>query len=346
MFTALVSRFRTDAAEVKKLIEWQDLLRNAIHAQVAARESLAIDPQTLAVLRTAAPSKIEWQIFDHCATVTRLYALFEKAVCDLVSSYLALLPTLLPRYECLNERLRIKHRTGVGQILAKWSDKSPLYANLSEKDIASGLADGLRSQKYTLLSDAFLVDPDNFWSSALVRLFHGLGFDDAFASVRSSPEMVEFFHLNIAGSETADSFLDALVRARNEAAHGSVGALSSSKELGQYCEFTAIALDALGALLRTHILKTGVSSARTIVLGDVIHCFSSNVVGFKSSSSETIRVGDRLYGGTKVVYPLVVMSIRQEKTELAEVVLAPGLQCGIGLSCKLHVGSHLYRWVA
>jgi hypothetical protein len=346
MFTGLVSRFRRNVDEIAGLVAWQDDLRNTIHASVPTSAPLAVDSPTLAALRASAPTKLTWQVFDHCAAITRVYALFEKAVCELVELYLAILPRISPAYEKLDERIRHKHRTGVGQILTKWSDSSPLYSNLAEKDLVAGLADGLRAMPYTLLADAFLVDPDNFWASALGRLFCGLGFDNAFGWVRNSAEIAEFCRTNLSGSETADSFLDSFVRSRNEAAHGTVGTIASVKEIGDYCDYTALVLEALASLLRSQLIRAGVAGGCSLRVGVVLHSFSENIVGVESTAQWTIRLDDRLYGGKKQIDPITVVSIRIGTVDHSEIALSPTVQFGVKLDKKIAAGSYIYRWVA
>jgi hypothetical protein len=160
-----------------------------------------------------------------------------------------------PGYSLLHERVRIQHRIGVGHILIKWSNSpTSLYANLAEKELVAGLADGLRGTSYKLLSDAFLVDSDNFRAGPLGRLFTSLGFDNAFAWVKKYDRIVDFCQTNLSGAETPESFLDGFVRTRNEAAHGNITNLASVNEISNYADFTVLVLEALSALLRTHLI--------------------------------------------------------------------------------------------
>ena len=77
---------------IKRIVEWQYRLRETLYAAVPAAAPLTFDPTSLALLRAAAPDRLEWQGFDHCAAITKIYALFENAVSELVQEYLLLLP--------------------------------------------------------------------------------------------------------------------------------------------------------------------------------------------------------------------------------------------------------------
>ena len=345
MFTALAARLRADLDGVKTVVQWQDALRSTVHAAAAlGTVPLMLDANSLTELRSRAPAKLEWQVFDHCAAVSRIYALFEKAICDLVAEFLSFLPKVSPGYEDLHERLRQQHRSGVGQILHKWSLSHPIYGKLAERDIAAGLADGLRGKSYALLCDAFLVDPENFRASALGRLFGGLGFDDAFAWIRNSDAVHDFCSINLAGTETADSFLDSLVRIRNEAAHGSASNLASANEIVNYAEFLALISEALAALLRTYLVRQGETKKCSLLLGEILHVWSDNVVGVRSTSQVEIKLGDRLYAGKKQIDPVEVISLRIGKTDHAAIQLVPPLEFGIKLDRKIPVAARIFRW--
>src|SRR4051812_10065106 len=121
MFSGLVSQVHSDLADVKAVVEWQEKLRTTLSAAVGSAVSLNLDAASIQELRSQAPTKLTWQVFDHCAAVSRIYALYERSVEDLVTSYLAYMPRVSPAYLNLAESLRTQHRVGVGQILLKWN---------------------------------------------------------------------------------------------------------------------------------------------------------------------------------------------------------------------------------
>src|SRR5205807_4397155 len=107
------------------------------------------------------PAKLDWQIYDHCAALTRLYAAYERYVGELVSEYVRLLPKIYVKYSELPPEITNQHRVGVGQILLKIGEKGP-YKNLEEQVVVRELAAGLSgASEYTLLADAFFIDRQN-----------------------------------------------------------------------------------------------------------------------------------------------------------------------------------------
>lgn len=121
-----------------------------------------------------APS-MQWRVFSHCASVTRLYALYESFVYQLISDWITKVPVLYPSYSALPANVVIAHRVGVGQLLQKWWG-GPRTEHLTELKLIDGLFRGLSSANpYTLLSDAFFIDLANLRLEELDRLFGRVG---------------------------------------------------------------------------------------------------------------------------------------------------------------------------
>jgi hypothetical protein len=344
MFSSVTTRLFKDLEDLKGIIRWQDDLRATVHMPIGGSPQIPIDQPSLDAVRSHAPQKLAWQLFDHCAAVTRIYALFEQAVCDLVSEYLAFLPKTAPAYRDLNEDIRIQYRIGVAHILSKWKSSKSLYSHLAEDAIAAGLADGLRQMPYALLSDAFLIDSDNFRTDTINRLFKRFGFEDAFSWVRAAPRIQEFCTKNL-GTESADSYLNEFVRARNEAAHGNIATVSSVKEILTYAEFSALVIEELASLLRSHMVRTGVSVGCAEIVGEVKHAWSDNVVGVSSLLTTSIKTGDVLFAGKKRLYPVTIVNLRILAVDHAEISTVPGLEFGLKFDISVSPGSQLYRWI-
>ena len=341
MFSTLVSALYKDVEQIKCVVHWQDKVRNTLYPPPAGTPPVSLSPMDIATLQVDLPSRLSWQNFDHCATVSQVYAVFEESICDLVTQYLAFIPRIQPTYGLLPYQLRSQHRMGVGQILTKWNSASIHYRHLAESDVAMGLADGLRAKPYQLLADAFLVDSENFRSSAIRKIFSYLDVVDCFAWVRDDPRMSAFC---LSLGQTTESFLDDLVGARNEAAHGKVTRLFSPNMLVQYADFVALLVDVLSSLLRTRLLKNGITTGVSELVGEVIHIFSGNVVGITASANSTIIIGDKLYAGKKHINPISIVTLRIVDANHQALALSPGMTFGAGLDRKLPVGAKVYRW--
>src|SRR6266567_1454628 len=169
MFSGVTSRLQSDIDTIKLVLDTHEGLRSLVFAQSPTKQAneqnvdQAETPselaKTLNEIRRVAPSKLSWQIYDRCAAFTRLYAVFEQFVEDLATDYLRMLPGLFPRYEDLPMNITTQHRIGIGQILLKLGKDGP-FRELEERNIIRDLSHGLSGNpNYTLLRDAFLIDP-------------------------------------------------------------------------------------------------------------------------------------------------------------------------------------------
>lgn len=344
MFTSVLMDLSKEVDGIKRIVDWQHRLRETVNTAVATSALLNLEPVSLALLQGSAPDRLQWQLFDHCAAITRIYALFEGAVSDLIEEYLLLLPKVQPRYHDLHEDVRVNYRVGIGTILGKWSaEATSRYSHLAESAIAAGLADGLRNQPYSLVADAILTDTDNYRADTLKRLFKRCGFDDAFASVAKDEGVLEFCSENL-GTETAESYLNEFVRTRNEAAHERISATLSVRELSNYGDFAVLVVNVLASVLRSRIIREGLSTGHSIHIGKVIHRFTDNVVGIEAMVTAPIAVGDSLFAGSKYINPVTVVSLQTENAPQEVIALSPGLQCGVKLDRRIPENSGIYRW--
>ena len=113
--------------------------------------------------------------------VTRLYAIYERFVENLVGDWLGLLPGLFPRYSDLEESIQNTHQMGVGRLLIEM--KKNRYGHLSIEEVVRGLFRGVTGEEYQLLLDAFLLHEQNLRRQPLEKLFADAGIPNAWAWV-------------------------------------------------------------------------------------------------------------------------------------------------------------------
>lgn len=339
MFSAHVLKLTAYCESLKRAVCVNNTLRTAAFGDVAEHEKNPI----LVAVAAACPSRVDWQLFDHCAGVTRLYALYEQFIVDLVTAYVDQLPSFYPIYSGLPEPTQKQHRVGVGQLLHKWSD-SGLYGHLTEDAIAAGLADGLRgSRGYRLLSDAFLIDAENYRPTALIRLFGYLDFQDCLSYVRKHPRLQAFMAASGDTTETLDSILTTIVQLRNEAAHGTVSHVVSTSELLRLTDFILLLCGALADMLERRALSLAIGAGHYHEVAEVIHAFSDCIFGVKCRRG-SIHTGERLIARTSgSAKPVAVLSIEVNRTQVATAATEENQEIGVKLSDKVPVGAPLFR---
>jgi hypothetical protein len=341
MFSALLERLAADFEALKRTICAHDAVRAVLFGDPA---TLNANPFLMAMTSTC-PKKLQWQVIDHCAAITRLYALYEQFIEAVVTSHIDLLPTVYPQYTTLPECVRKQHRVGAGQILQKWSATS-IYNHLTEPVITAGLVDGLRGlPQYRLLSDAFLTDVENYRPSALRKLFGYIDFADCVAYLHKHPTTVDFIKAEFGNADTLDGILGQIVQLRNEAAHGNVASVLSSTELCRYVEFVFVVCRVLAEMVERRSLNLRITSGHCEELGTVIHRFSDSIVGIQSEAAEW-RKGEKVAAKTPTSAKAVeICSIEVNRSAVTDVTAQAGQQIGIKLSEPLSVGTKLYRIV-
>ena len=343
MFIVQTAALSRDLSELRAEIQWQDELRQSLYSANPSLAPIALDNAALSVLRRSAPPKLAWQVFDACAAVTRIYALMERAICELVEEYVRQIGLIFQDYSKLNESLRVQHRSGVGHILSKWSPTRTLYSNLSEDAIAAGLADGLRGNGYKLLSDAFLTDTDNYRSDVITRIFNKLGVSGAFDRAVKIIDAKLLCERILSAGDTPSSYLNRLVSERNEAAHGSLSSVSSVGQLLEYAEFVEILVECLAMLLRSQIVDSALAAGTAFEVARIVKKYSNCTHGARASIAAELRPGQVYFGGRGLMHEVRIEELRVGPATQASLNTDISTEFGVKLSRELPAGAILVR---
>jgi hypothetical protein len=124
MFSAVLSNTIQNINSVKIMIELNDKIRDILLGDNTQykniRESIS------------SPSIAEWRIYDHCSAITRLYAIYENFVEDILRNLIDILPYLYT-YDEMPSGFRNEHRNGIAYILQRLD--APRYRGLAEEKI-------------------------------------------------------------------------------------------------------------------------------------------------------------------------------------------------------------------
>lgn len=370
MFSSFTARLRAEVETVKRVIETDDRLRTLVFRQPTAlsiepvaeppvsdsptTESTAItgasdaampsfNLQALDEIRRGAPSRVSWQVHDHCAAFTRLYAVYEEFIRDLVSEYLRLVPVLYEKYAELPENMTTQHRLGIAQILLKLGKEGP-YRDLDETKIIGDLAHGLGGGiSYKLLPGAFLIDPQNYRHTVLVKLFGYLGIKDCWTWVERHPLVTEYVERERDSNETAATVLHDFVEYRNEAAHGNVTETVSIEEQKSIADCILVVCEALAQLVMMQVIPRREKLGQVTQVGDVIHKFSNCTVGVRTRAG-TLAVGDELIVVQRYAcYAVSVRSIQTKDTPHERLEVVDNQEIGLRLSLSAKEGARLVR---
>ncbi|HAN73473.1 MAG TPA: hypothetical protein DCQ63_03665, partial [Planktothrix sp. UBA8402] len=251
MFDQLLNIVSINISTVRKIIQTNDRLREIVFGDETVAQEKSDENTQLTNLIEYLPSKREWRVYDHCASVTRLYAIYEGFVEELITNWVQSLPEMFPLYSDLNDKIKDTHQIGVGKLLLELKKKKNRFQHLSVDKVVRGLWRGVTDGKqYELVSDAFLLHEQNLRKEAIEQLFSGVGIPNTWVWVENHRAIKHFVENVRARENTAEGELEQLIEYRNEAAHRAIiDETLGETELLDLCNFVEALCKALAELV-------------------------------------------------------------------------------------------------
>jgi HEPN superfamily protein len=335
MFSGVIGRLRLDTKAIKDVVELHEYSRGLFYAKesVAGQESNVED--LWQVVRGRDPGRSAWQVYDHCAALLRLYAVYSIFLEDLVADYLSTLPEIYETYDLLPEPILKQHRTGFGQIMLKLGDTGP-YRHLRENDIILQLSQGMSGARpYTLLKDAFFVDRQNYRSEIVGRLFGNLGLENICSRIAKHPSMERLLAERFGNASTFESELDGFVKLRNEAAHSPVEEVIAASQFLTTADFVLLACEILTDIVSREVLVRKAKCRPGVQLGIVEHVYHAGKVAIVKMAPATLTVGDdiALFRNDRIRIAKV-LSIQDNDLAVNSITALEGQEVGVGLDQK------------
>ncbi|MEG4057113.1 MULTISPECIES: MAE_28990/MAE_18760 family HEPN-like nuclease [unclassified Microcoleus] len=294
MFDELIETVCLKISTVRSMIKTNDRLREIVFQDSSDIKELKENPEFAALIEVI-PSKQEWRIYDRSAVVTRLYAIYERFVEDLISDWLRRMPDLVPRYSDLGQTVQNTHQEGIGRLLI--DIKKNRFQHLSVEKVVQGLSCGITDTgKYELLPDAFLLHEQNLRKEVLETVLKNAGIDEAWKWVINHKE-IKYFVEEVRGSQnTAEGELKQLVDYRNKAAHGSTDEILGTQELLDLGDFVEALCKSLADLVTYNIILLQSNRGLVREIGEITEWLKKQqayVAQVKGVT--TLTVGERVF---------------------------------------------------
>jgi hypothetical protein len=354
MFSPVMLRFQRDIDTVRKMLAISEQVRGLL-LELESSLSGADDPiadrgesglirNRLKQLLESAPDKLDWQIHDHCAALTRLYAAYERFVGELVSEYTALLPKLYDNYAELPQAVISQHRLGIGQILLKIGEKGR-YRNLEEQTIIQELARGLGGAAgYSLLAEAFFTEGQNLRFQVLARLLSFLGFRNPGRFINRHPDVKCFIKAERADSSSPAKELDAFIEYRNEASHRQVDNVLSVDAILSIGRFLSVLAHAVTDLVEEGVLDRRMALGHYTQLLSARHVHYGGFVAVGCLGATTLRTGEEVIAfGDGSWRRTAIESIQIDDAQVEEAVGDGRIEVGVRLNKRVSAGSEIRR---
>jgi MAE_28990/MAE_18760-like HEPN len=237
--------------------------------------------------RDTMADSLQWRIIDHCAAVTRIYAIYEQFSHEMVREHLGLLQSRLP-FSDLPEAIQSSYRLGLSRILEK--KDGPRYADLNLSHLVDNYGLALQGKIYSLEPRAMLMQEQNLRLPELHRFMSASGVDGVSAWIEGHRSIKGFFAASDRLGASAEKELAELIKYRNDASHGSIdiGDILHVNVLIEFCDFILAVCEALAERvqlvglqtlkLHGHVTERGVITeslkADTVGIGNMVGDFS------------------------------------------------------------------------
>lgn len=331
MYSPLLERTSKSIDALRRHLGTSDALRSAIHeGAFSCKKEASCFPREL-LLASSAPDRVEWRIIDHCATVTRIYAIYEQFAHEMIREHLALLQRFA-KFDRLPEEVQNGYRRGLSIILEK--KDGPRYGHLNLQGLIEQYSLALTAKSYSLEPLAMLIHEQNLRLPELGRIFANSGIPKMESWVEKNRSIRNFFEAGSRIGATAEGELSELIKYRNDAAHGSINVddLLGLDFLYEFCDFTQALCSALAERVQLVGLEFLLTNGAASDHGKVTELFMDGRVVIANTSG-TWAVGDKVYVcGDDYCWEREVTSLQLDDENIDGLSLTITSELGIGLS--------------
>lgn len=335
-----------DISAVCALSQFNDHIRSHVIDEADLSQSATeADATKYIEARNHVAEPAQWRIFSHCASVTRLYALYEAFVYELISDWLKVVPSLYPSYARMPEALLNQHRVGVGTLLQKFGGG---FRNqeLSELSIVEPLYSALSGQAtFSLISDAFFVDLRNLRHEELCSLFRRVSLDNLSGWLDGHADLQAMCD---AAGTTVIGRLKELVDFRNEASHArqDIDETLGVSAFQEIAEFTQLLCRALHEFATTRYFDVLQDTDQLELLGQVTEYLPRPDAAILTVRGPVwITVGDTVIArGSRTTIATRIVSLQDQDQEVETIRADRGHELGLRFNPTVaRVGVHVYR---
>ena len=344
MYQQFLVKAKEDISTVRSIIKTNENLRNLIltsNNKQTSEEYIKI----IGILKQDIPNTRDWRVYDHCSAVTKLYAIYENFVENLIRDWLGVLPTLFLSYSDLDERIKNTHRIGIGRLLLDLNKNR--YEHLSIEEVIYGLYYGISSEKeYDLLPDAFLFHEQNLRRETLEKLLADAGISNTWTWVEKHRNIKNFVEEIRGGQNTVEGELNELISYRNDAAHGAViDNFLGFNALLELCDFLESLCQALVELFAYKTIKCQEQIGQAKKVGEITQWFKKPKAGVAKVETTTLSVGCTIFivsESLSYCQSVTVESIKIDDKAETEIKVTTQMEVGLKFDVNARKGLYLY----
>ena len=288
----ILENVNQDLDSIREIIQTNYRLRKIANKGIVNIQQ-SKDNQEIIELLKRTPNLDKWKLYEHCAVLTRLYAIYENFVKELISTWLVSLPKLVENYSDLDDRIKNTHREGVGRILLEFKKDRFKNQNLTENKVIRGLFHGTKGENknYELLLQAFLLNDQNLRKDVLEKLFADAGISKAWRWVINHKKIKNVIEEIRGYSNACETELNELITYRNEAAHGVVDEIFLTEKLLNLVDFTKCLCQVLAELVAYEIFEKQISIGKAQEIGEVTEWYKKSKAVVAKINNSNLSIG-------------------------------------------------------
>jgi hypothetical protein len=305
-------------------------MRALIEAQSACKEPSTFEAEFEGLQRLL-KGDTQTRILNHCASVSRTYALFEQ-FCEAILGDWIDFRSKDCFFADLPEKMRESYSSGILTILSNLS--TARYGHLSEADLIAQYNRALSGEReFTLNPECLTYHKNNLRWPDILEIFGRSGINDLESWIAHHPVLIEYFDSSRKIVEQLESKLSVFIQYRNEAAHGkiSVDEILGLEEIEDFGNFIIAVCTVIDELVWKHKLQRLDSTGASGSFGLVTEAFSNGImVGILEGI--TINVGDDLFlFAERRCTQRRILSLQLNGKAQTSIVIANAIEVGIGL---------------
>lgn len=341
MHAAILDRSLRGFEAIRKHITFSANLRGQVGAPELECAEGNIKCSEVRRIMGEASDSTSWRVIDHCAAVTRSYALFESFVMEALREYLAFLSGAY-KLSTLGPEFGTRYTRGIGKILL--DQHKHRYRDINIATLIAGASEALGDKDgYQIQTEALLRTEQNLRMAELHRLFNDCGLTGLESWVASHAAVKAFFADQARLSDTASSELRQIVNYRNEAAHGDVYDVLGPDVLIEFTYFFEAMCRSLLDVIQYDTIRRAKELNRAAIVGYISEQFRDDIVVAKVANA-TLTLGDNLYVFKKGLTMIAeVKSIQLDDVDVDTVTAVEEIEVGLRIGVRAKKGCELLR---
>ena len=294
MFQNILDNALTNINTIRLVLQTNEKLRKVL--------SETTDPNLISI-RDNTPKANLWDRYEHCSVVTRLYAIYENFVENLVKDWSRELPSLYSKYSDLPLKVQEAHQKGMSELLNDLLKETSRFKKpCFLQDIAQNFSACTTDEsRYKLVTEAFIVKHPNLKQKPLNDILINSGILHE-AKISSAWTWIAKYRNVRQDEKIVTDKLDKFVEYRNDAAHrNTVDSIFGSTDLIDLCDFIESLCQALAELACFAVINKKISNEKVQRIGKTTNWLSNQEVLCANICQPPLSIGDEIFllSGTK-----------------------------------------------